>query len=287
MNLHNRLVESTGTDPTAMVESMIAPIAASFAKLPAARFALETALFDLLGKTRQVTVAECLGGSAQERVALNGVIGTDGDVEAWIEQAKALMARNIRVVKIKVGRSHRAFEAEREALFRLRDTLPRDARIRLDANGSFGDDAREHLSRLSNLAPEFVEEPTRGQELAQLGECAVPWAVDESLADEALLDRFLDHSACAVVVLKPAILGGLIRSRKIALRAQARGKGVVVTHLFDGDVAHAAACELALSLDAPMACGLDHHAGLKKIPAHLATPGFVTKSGQAGLGISS
>lgn len=285
-NVAQRLVETDDGDAIATVEAMLAPAAESFSGTPAARFAVETALFDLIGKVRGVAVAEVLGGRPHNRVALNGVVGIDGDLAHWVADAKELMARDIRVVKIKIGRSNHSFESERDALHRLRDTLPRDARMRLDANGSFGEDARDQLGRLSDLAPEFVEEPTRGEALAKLGECAIPWAADESLAIPSLVDRFLDHSACEVVILKPAFLGGLIYARKIALRARARGLGVVVTHLFDGMIGHAAACELALSIDAPLACGLDRYEGIEASP-HLMIPGFVSTTGRPGLGLTS
>jgi L-alanine-DL-glutamate epimerase-like enolase superfamily enzyme len=44
------------------------------------------------------------------------------------------------------------------------------------------------------------------------------------------------------------------------------GLGVVVTHLFDGPIAMAAACELALALPKTLACGLDVHDGLTAWP---------------------
>jgi L-alanine-DL-glutamate epimerase-like enolase superfamily enzyme len=260
------------------IDARLDVFASALDQAPATRFALETAILSLFATRKNTSVARLLGGKEGSRVAVNGVVGVDGSLDTWVDQTKALIARNIRVVKVKVGRSGHSFDTERAALHRLRDELPRDARIRLDANGSYGLDAREDLSRLSDLAPEFVEEPTRGEELAHLGECAIPWAADESLADKSLVDRFLDHSACEVVILKPALLGGVLYARKIALRARARNLGVVVTHLFDGNVAHAAACELALSLDAPLACGLDIHPGLVSASPHLTTPGFVTAS---------
>jgi hypothetical protein len=81
----------------------------------------------------------------------------------------------------------------------------------------------------------------------------------------------LEHPGCASLVLKPA-LHGFFGARDLGLRAIDRGKQVVVTHMFDGPVALAAACELALSLPAaPLACGLDLHGALDAYPP-LAVP---------------
>jgi L-alanine-DL-glutamate epimerase-like enolase superfamily enzyme len=52
----------------------------------------------------------------------------------------------------------------------------------------------------------------------------------------------------------------------LARLARRAGIGVVVTHLMDGPVALAAARELALGLETPMACGLDDHEALLTFP---------------------
>jgi L-alanine-DL-glutamate epimerase-like enolase superfamily enzyme len=242
---------------------------------PASRFALETALLAILSVRKKNSVAELLGGKSNARVPINGVVGANGSMTTWLREATAILERGIRVIKVKMGRTD-DFDREHAALRELRSFLPGSIELRLDANGAFGERARERLAALADLKPTYVEEPTHGAALAALGTCALPWAADESLADRALVDPLLDASACAAVVLKPALLGGVLYSRKIAIRARARNLGVVVTHLFDGNVAHAAACELALSLEAPLACGLDAHSGLVSPSPYLKSPGFVT-----------
>ena len=85
-----------------------------------------------------------------------------------------------------------------------------------------------------------------------LGRCAVPWAADESLAIHgriAAAPRAIRGAPRSI--LKPAILGSLLVARDLALQARAHGKSAVVTHLFDGPIALAAAAELALSLPRP------------------------------------
>ncbi|MEO8874222.1 MAG: enolase C-terminal domain-like protein [Polyangiaceae bacterium] len=272
-------------DSATAIDRRLAVFAAVLDAAPAARFGLETALLDILSHRKKQPISMLLGGKENARVPVNGVIGTDGDVDAWMARAAALVARGVRVVKVKVGRSDLDFDREHDALRKLRASLPADIELRLDANGSFGECARDRLTAIADLAPSYVEEPTHGKSLLTLGACAVPWAVDESLADASLLDAFLEDSACSVVILKPAILGGVIRSRKTGIRARERKIGIVVTHLFDGSVGHGAACELALSLAAPdsLACGLDAYDGLAPSP-YLTTPGFVTASNRIGRG---
>jgi L-alanine-DL-glutamate epimerase-like enolase superfamily enzyme len=154
------------------------------------------------------------------------------------------------------------------------------------------DEARQRLAELEALRPQFVEQPTSSAALAELGRCAVPWAADESLQDPQQLAPLLDAAGCVAWVLKPALLG-LRRARELALLAQQRGLGVVITHLFDGPVGLAAACELALSLPTvPWACGLDRHPGLAAWPAVALphhrpnSPAAIQPHGGCGLGFA-
>lgn len=270
-------------DDASSIDLALAPFEDVLAPAPASRFAIETALLDLAGKRQKKPVSQLLSDRPNERVAVNGVLGMDGDADAWLAAALALVERGIRVLKVKVGRGL-DFRDELLQLAVLRARIPADVELRLDANGALGVDVHQRLAQLSPLRLRFVEEPVHGEALVLLGTCDVPWAADESLADPRIAARVLEAPGCGALVLKPALLGGLWRCKKLAEKAADRGIGVVVTHLFDGSVAHAACCELALSLERPLACGLDRHEGLGAPSEHLAVPGFVTATGRAGIG---
>jgi L-alanine-DL-glutamate epimerase-like enolase superfamily enzyme len=66
-------------------------------------------------------------------------------------------------------------------------------------------------------------------------------------------------------VLKPTILGGALRSMRIASLARARNLGVIVTHALDGPVATTAAIAIAHAISAD-AAGIDAHDGLAAFP---------------------
>jgi L-alanine-DL-glutamate epimerase-like enolase superfamily enzyme len=84
------------------------------------------------------------------------------------------------------------------------------------------------------------------------------------------------------------MLGGLARCLALAARARAAGVDAVVTHSFDGPIATAAACELALALAPRRAVGLDRHVGLVPwgidVP-HLASS-VVIDQRRPGIGIA-
>ncbi|MDO9016286.1 MAG: mandelate racemase/muconate lactonizing enzyme family protein [Myxococcales bacterium] len=233
--------------------------------LPSARCAVEVALLDLWGQRRGVSVAAVLGCDA-EAVACNAQPGALGDEDIEARCAEAV-ARGFEVLKLKTGGAD--FTQERKVLARLRERFA-GVTWRLDANGSWTlDEARRRLDALAGLGVAYVEQPCAGAEVFALGERAVPWAADEALIDAEHRARFLADAdarrGCAAVVLKPMALGWLA-ARETALAAGALGLGVVVTHLLDGPVALAAACELARSLPGAWACGLDRHPGLDAWP---------------------
>lgn len=292
-----------GIEPVEMVKTATSTVEEELEQTPAARFALETALLDLIGQRRGMAISECLGDKPSfERIEVNGTVSFSGrelsrdrednrSVRA-MEEIVSMVARGIRTLKIKVGNPSLDFEQELEALRRVRTALPEEVKLRLDANGAWTvPEARRNLERMVDIRPEFVEQPVAPGWLERLGPCAVPWAADESLRNNVEAERLLQTRECAAFVIKPAVVGGLIRARRLAVMAQERGLGVVITHLFDGPVALAAACELALSLPSePLACGLDRHPGLGSWPAveirHLRRDGWVVRSGLSGLGLS-
>jgi o-succinylbenzoate synthase len=289
--VHQRLHPLVGERPFEAVVRALEPL--GLRAVPAARFALETALLDLWSKHREQSIAVSLGGARPySTVPVNGLLVASGDAADLERRACALLEQGIRVLKIKLcARDDAAFTRELEALSSLRRALPPSIELRLDANGLYRlDEAPRRLRALAPLRPAFVEQPVPARDLEHLGPCDAPWAADESLADPATAARLLDSGVCSAFILKPAVLG-LLGAYSLAIRAEERGLGVVITHLFDGPIAHAAACELALALPAPpLACGLDRPGDLGLPPSipipHLATPGLVTASGRAGLGLS-
>ncbi|WP_437681361.1 mandelate racemase/muconate lactonizing enzyme family protein [Sorangium sp. So ce131] len=276
------------------VERALAPSPGRGARLrglPAARFALETALLDLVGQRLGLAVSACLGGRrGYAEVPVNGLLATSAPLPEMLDRARALAARGVRAIKVKLrSRGEDGFARDLEALGALRREHP-DVELRLDANAAWSlEDAPRRLARLAPLAPRFVEQPVAPELLHHLGACEAPWAADESLAIEGMAERLLEAEGCAAFILKPAVLG-LLAAHELGQRAQARGLGAVVTHLFDGPIALAAACELALALPRPpLACGLDAHAGLEAWPRvaipQLREGGLVCASGQPGLGV--
>ena len=255
--------------------------------LPSARCAVEVALLDLWGQRRGVSVAALLGFDPA-RLECNAQPGALVDEDIG-ERCAAAVARGFGVLKLKAGSID--FTEERKTLEGLRARFP-GVTWRLDVNGAWTlDEARRRLDALDGLGVQYVEQPCEGAEVFSLGVRAVPWAADEALIDPIARRRFLEDEdarrGCAAAVLKPMALGWLA-AREAALEAGRLGLGAVVTHLLDGPVALAAACELARSVPGAWACGLDRHAGLDAWPGMevpQAEGPWVLRAEGAGLGL--
>lgn len=278
--------------PVAAVDAALASLGPALARSPAARFALETALLDLRAQLAGIGVASLLAGAsaASASVATSVVVRPRDDTAEVISR---LRAGRFAAAKVKLASdADGGFRRSLRVLGALRAAFGDAFELRLDANGAWSlAEARERLDELAALGLSFVEEPTRT--LAELGPTATPWAADESLQPtpgsdtEATARRLLAEPSCAALVLKPHALGGSLRAAAVARLARAAGRRVVVTHMFDGPVALAAACELALSLGPDLAaCGLDPHDARTAALPQLATRGRVVGSGRSGLGVA-
>ena len=249
----------------------------ALAALPAARCAVDTALLDLAARRSGVPLRTGLLALASPvrpvarvpvaaLVSLTGVErpGAPRAPRSVLGEVTERVAEGYKTVKLKIGGED--FAAELAQLAQIRMAFP-FLRLRLDANGSWApEQARAHLAELERqITPELVEQPVDPEALFSFASAGVLLAADESMRLPGAIERLVESGGCAVIVLKPMMLGGPRACLRLAESAFAAGMGVVVSHTFGGPVAHATACELALALAAlaptgrPLAAGLAGH----------------------------
>jgi L-Ala-D/L-Glu epimerase len=263
------------------------------AHAPAARFALETALLDVLAKKRGVSLAEQLaGGDAMARsVPINAVVDS-------VEAAQAAWARGVATLKLKLGLDT---DADARLLRAIRQRLASPGlRLRGDANQGWPlAEVRERLAALASVELDYVEEPCR--DLQALLDSSSAWpaelpplAIDESAAQlgDQEVRGLLAHPRVAALIAKPTRLGGLSVCQRWAPLAARSGKRMIVTHTLEGPIAMAACAELARAL-APAqpetAVGLDGHPGLAAWPLRVPqlTSRAIEAQAQPGLAITT
>jgi len=257
------------------------------AGLPSARFAAETALAALATSKLHVPLYALFTDEVEEVPVATALFGADDrDV---VERAREAAAEGAHAVKLKIGRSA---PLDGWLVETVRQILP-DAELRLDANRAI-DPAQleERVEALRGFDPAFIEEPSTLEATLGYDDSPIPFALDESLAGpdgDATLDRALASDRVVAVVLKPSLLGGLLRCHELARRARAAGRLAIVSHLLEGPIARAAAAHLALALGGSVAAGLGAHPALEPLSDGIRTPwieeGWIVPPTLPGLGL--
>ncbi len=275
-----RDIQLIDADPLSLesIETLIS----SMAPLPAARFAVETALLDLLAQEQCRSVGSLFGqyASSARRCALL-------DAEDPQTSAAAILERGLRCAKLKVGGD---WPEELAVIRRLRADFP-GLELRLDANAAWSlPEAKKRLALLEGLGIAFVEQPVAPGIMYGLAGSKVPIAADESLHSEAgreALEPLMGDPALRVLVLKPTVLGGFLECLRLQQWAHKNKATAIASHCFEGPVGTAAVAELALAMDSSMAAGVDEHPVLTNM-SHVRVPQLGARflqPNQFGLGV--
>ncbi|MGH1364819.1 MAG: o-succinylbenzoate synthase [Calditrichia bacterium] len=201
---------------------------------PSVLFGLESALLNLLAQRLNIVPALLLNPDAADVLTINALLA--GDSTQMPETLQALLARGCRTVKVKVGREEIASEI---ALIKeLNDQLPEGAVLRLDANQAWEfEEAVQFMQGVGECAIEYLEEPLKNPErLAELAEFSmVKVALDESLVAATPENTTIANNVAALI-LKPAVLGGALKTELWSKKARQQGVDVVISGSFCSSV---------------------------------------------------
>jgi o-succinylbenzoate synthase len=265
---------------------------------PAARAAVQEALWDLAARRAGLSLATCLAmrSSRVRADVLHEVRASallvENSPEALRGEAARARAAGHHAAKIKLGAA--SLEEDRVRARAAREGLGPAIKLRGDANGAWSEStARVALQALAEFDFDYIEQPVAPGDVAALarlrGLTAIRIAADESAVTEQGVLRLIESGAVDVFVLKPAMLGGPARALGIAERARQAGCDVVFSHAFESAVGarHVLHCAAAWG-DALASHGLCT-AGL--FADDIAEPvvcrqGLATVSGAPGIGIA-
>jgi L-alanine-DL-glutamate epimerase-like enolase superfamily enzyme len=237
---------------------------------PAAKAAVDMALYDLIGKMLNVPVYKLLGLNPKHTPHTSFTIGIDTPENM---AKKALAAGDYPILKVKVGTKH-----DLENLKAIREVSP--ATIRVDANTAWT--PKEAIKMINALAPyniEFVEQPVAPRDLAGLKlvreNVPLPIIADEScvaIEDIPRLAECVDG-----VNFKLMKSNGMTNVLKMIHVARACNLRVMIGCMIESSLAITAAAHLTplvdyADLDGHLLIDNDPYEGVKVVNGKLVLP---------------
>ena len=215
-----------GKDPFD-IETITAAFDARLAGNPAARAALDIALYDCMGKALQLPVHKLIGGCCQPRIPLEWSVSLADDVGVMVAEARrAVEELGMRVLCLKAA-DRRGWRQDVKNFETVRRAVGDDIVIGVDPNTGWSlCDSLCAIDALRALDLGYIEQPVARRDLEGMAEIrrearGIPVMADEglfTLQDAYALAR---ARACDAYCIKLYKIGGLTPARKIAAVAEA------------------------------------------------------------------
>jgi muconate cycloisomerase len=226
----------------------------------AAKSAIESALFDAVGKTLNVPVVQLLGGAVRDSIPVLWTLAS-GDPEQEIEEAESKIASRLhKTFKVKIGAQ--APDADMARMRRLASALEGRATLIVDANQAWDETtALRCLPVLAEIGVALVEQPLPAWDLPGMGRLrarsSVPLMADECVFSTHEMLDVVRAGAADVVSLKLVKHGGLLATRDVAAVAAAAGIGLYGGCLLESSIGAAAHLQVFAGLR-DLAWGCEH-----------------------------
>ncbi len=227
------------------------------AVLMSALSAVETALWDILGKSLNIPVYKLLGGKANERVRIyvNGWFAGAKTPKEFSEKAKAAVERGVTAMKWDpFGKnyleiSNKELDTSLECIAEVRSAVGDDVDLLIEGHGRFNIATGIKIAKeLEQFKPMFFEEPVPPDNIDAIREVRekspVAIAAGERLYTRWGFRQLFDKHAADFIQPDISHAGGISELKKIAAEAQSRYIAFA-PHNPSGPVANAATLQLA------------------------------------------
>ena len=187
-----------------------------------AKSAIETALYDALGKRLNLSMSKLLGGALRSSLPVAWTLAS-GNTAKDIDEAEAMLAaRRHRIFKLKIGARTVAEDVAHVAS--IKKALGDRGRVRVDVNMAWSElDARYGIAALADAGCELVEQPVACPQALKRLTAQSPIAImaDESLVGPQSAFELAKNKAADVFAIKIEQSGGMRAAQKVAAIAEA------------------------------------------------------------------
>jgi L-alanine-DL-glutamate epimerase-like enolase superfamily enzyme len=189
----------------------------NFPENPAARAAIDIALYDAFTKYLGIPLVKYLGQKIK-KLPTSNTIGIK-NVEETLREAEDYIKRGFRVIKVKLGKD---LEEDVERVMKLREKFGNQIVIRIDANQGYNvDQTIQFYGRTYDLDLELIEQPLPAKDISGMKslppEVREVVAADESLITPAdAIELIKPPKAAGIFNIKLMKCGGISQALKIA-----------------------------------------------------------------------
>jgi muconate cycloisomerase len=217
-----------------------------------AKTAVETALWDGLGKRLGVPVSQLFGGAVHRRLPVAWTLAS-GNSETDISEALEMIEiGRHNIFKLKIGK--RGVRDDVAHVAKIKAAVGDKASIRVDVNTAWSlQDARWGLAGLEDVGCELVEQPVPARYRRAMSELTSSFKI-AVMADEALNGpedaiEIVSAKAADVFAVKVAQSGGLKRASEVIAIGQAAGLGLYGGTMLETGLGTASALQLFATVE--------------------------------------
>jgi L-alanine-DL-glutamate epimerase-like enolase superfamily enzyme len=204
---------------------------------PAAKAAIDMAVWDALGRTLDVQVTELLGGYT-DRMRVSHMLGFDEPAAMVAEAQRMREVHGITTFKVKVGR--RPVGLDTSVVRALRERLGDDVELYVDGNrGWTAAESAMAMKEMAGLGLLFAEELCPADDVLGrrwlVSQLDVPFIADESAVTPADVTREILGGSATAISIKCARTG-FTHSQRVHHLAEGLGLEVVMGNQIDGQL---------------------------------------------------
>ena len=214
---------------------------------PSVEFAIQSAIYDLASKLEGLSLNKYLNKNASESIKVNYY--SDSDIKPF----------NGIVVKLKI-KNQNLFD-QIDLIEREIDKFNGIVKLRLDLNESYDLPRAIRLCKMLEGKPiDYIEQPLPAENFEDMRELSfhtdIPIAVDESINDIDSINKILDNECADIFILKPMIIGGILKLKDITKLIKSSSKRFSISSLLESNIGRLSYLHIASALNINEECGI-------------------------------